>query len=298
MGKGQSTGTVLFVIALVALTTAASAIWIYSPAVAQSGQESWAVKDGDNLTYEVSGHRDGAPVTGMAYANFTEVNITENGRSVAGYFSTYLGDWTVEGVSRALSDPSLGNCVGQQAISTQFGEKYVTRCISFSPDTGGNESSFIVVYAGVESRIIYQINVSGPSFFLTFGLVSSTVEGTENLDLKAKAHLTLDVHRPEERWTMNYEGGGASSFGVWDLPEGTLFSYSLEGNGSTFLLFDEGNIHDMEHGGTLEFDPDISILDPPGSRSKVLNGGLCMVVTFINGDSDGAEEEFILTYPS
>jgi len=49
------------------------------------------------------------------------------------------------------------------------------------------------VYAGVESRTIYRINASGPSFFLSIDLVSSTVGVMEDLDREDRAELTPQV---------------------------------------------------------------------------------------------------------
>lgn len=97
---------------------------------------------------------------------------------------------------------------------------------------------------------------------------------------------------------VNYDGGGASRVGVWDFPRGTLSDYSMTGNGSAFPLYAESDINDMEHGGALELDPDISVLDPPGVRSEILEGGLYMAVTYTIGGGSDAREESVITYPS
>ncbi len=111
MGKSLNPGDVLFVIALVGITAAGMAISIESPVVIQGDHVGWAVKAGDDLTYEVSGHRDGAPVIGAAYANFTVVNVTAGGDAVGGFFSTDLGNWTGREVESALNPPSMGSCM-------------------------------------------------------------------------------------------------------------------------------------------------------------------------------------------
>lgn len=298
MGKVRGKGAVLFAIAMVTLASAALAITIKSTDAAQSWHGSWAVRAGDNLTYEISGLRDGAPVTGTAYANFTVVNVTENGSSVGGHHYTDLGDWTGSGINAALSNPSMGSCVGQQVILTEFGDKHVTRCIDLRADGPENTTTFIVTYAGVDSKVIYRVNVSGPSFFLSLDLVGSTVEEMNKLGRRAAANLVLETYRPQERFVENYQGGGISRVGVWDLPAGTLFNYSLEGDGSTFLVFDEANIYIMEHGNYLEYDPELSVLEPPGAWSKMLDGGLYMVAFYNVGNAADAREEFVLTYPT
>ncbi len=277
MGKVRSSGTVLFVIALVALTTAASAIWIYSPAVAQSGQESWAVKGGDNLTYEVSGHRDGAPVTGIAYSNFTEVNIAENLMIISGYHSTDLGEWVGRGVTSALGQPSMGQCLGEAKIRTDFGTKYVTRYLSYFSGPEANTSSIQMIYAGVDSRVIYRINVSAPSFFLELNLKDATIGGLQQLDRHPSAILPGAIRPTETDWTETFGSPGGIMSGVFDLPVGTTLTISVEGNGSRCYFFNEDDILEMENGGTLGSGPALT-LDPPGVRTWTVEGDVCMLV--------------------
>lgn len=292
-------GAVLFAITLIALTSAAMAISLTSPAAVQSGEDSWAVKIGDNLTYEIAGSREGAQVTGAAYANFTEVNITGHGSMIGGFFFTDLGSWTGTGVLSGLSSPSLGFCLGQTSIRTDFGTKQVTKYISFHSDPDVNVTSVVMVYAGMESRIIYRINASAPTFFLGLDLRSATVAGLEQLDQNATRQISIDAIRPsEEGFTQIFTTPGGRSAGLWELPEGTVVNHSLEGNGSASYFFTEANIERMEHGGLLESDPAISILDPPDARSAVLGSGLYLAATDTSAAGGETREHYGFDYPA
>lgn len=154
------------------------------------------------------------------------------------------------------------------------------------------------MYSGVESRTIYRINVSGPSVFLTCELEGCPVDNMRGLDVHAIDGLAINLPRPNGAYAETYGVHGATSIGVWDLPEGTIFNNSLEGNGSAFFRFNQYNIDHMEHGGVIEFDPEPSVLDPLGVRSKVFGGGLCMVVTVATSTTGETTEQFDLRYPS
>jgi len=298
MGKERS-GNVLFAIAIVALVVSAGLIAVKeAPTEDDSTLENWVVGAGDNLTYGVTGYRDRAVVAGTAYANYTIVNITEQGSMVGGMFSTDLGNWSGDWAS-ILGDPLLGSNLGEASIRTDFGTKHITRYVSYHAYPDVNVSDFITVYAGVESRVIYRVNISGPSFFLDAELRTSTITGLEHMDLNATGGEEVDALRPDEgELSTIYSSGGGWSVGLWDLPSGTWFNCSLEGNGSRFYFITEDNMGRMEHGSIFEYDPVMSVLDPPGTRSAVLEGGLYMVVT----DSTAAEGEsrdwFFLDYPS
>jgi len=291
MTNGERGGYWLYIAAIAVALTMIVSMAMLTPA---EEEDRWAVQSGDVLQYDITGHLNGTAVTGTAIANFTVVNMTGHGGSVGGYFTTDLGDWTGRGVTDALSSPSRGACLGWEWIDTAFGRKAVTRYVDHY---GGNGSaSVITTYAGVDSRVIYRINASGPGSFLGLELEASTVEGMEHLDTRAPADVPSGFKRPVDSEFMEIGSPGVVLVAYWDLPAGTMLNHTLGGDGSRFYLFTEENLEHMEHGAALEHDTEMSLTSGNGTRSAILDGGRYMAV--IDFGAEGSWQRFEITYPS
>ena len=259
---------------------------------APADEGRWAVGSGDVLQYNISGYRNGEEVAGTAVANFTVVKIAERGSSIGGYFYTDLGSWTGRGVASALSSPTSGACLGWERIETVYGAKAVTRYISYHGGNGTEAQTFIVTYAGVDSKVIYRVNVSGPGFFLCLDLSTSTLDGPERLDIGRHVDISHNFMVPSE---MNFEStvpAGTSSVGYLYLPNGAHLNHSIESDGSLFYLVTEENIGRMERGGVLESDPAMTLLNGNGSHSALLDSGLYIVVTDASAATGDTRERF------
>lgn len=293
---GPRGGYSLYVVAIIAaLLMTASFAWQQAPASEDEGR--WAVQAGDVLQYDVAGHRNGTAVSGTATANFTVVNVTEYGRSVGGYFTTDLGSWTGRGMTSVLSSPDSGECLGWERIETVYGAKAVTRYISYH---GGSEDAraFIVTYAGVDSKVIYRVNVSGPGFFLNLDLRTSTLDDPADLDIRKTVDISHSFMVPSVMNFTSVSAAGTSSVGYWHLPDGAHLNHSMESDGSQFYLVTEENIERMEHGGVMESDSAMSLLNGGGSHSALLDSGLYIVVTDAGAAVGDTWERFEILMPS
>jgi|GEM_PF-1757095 len=268
-------------------------IMIVSMAIQAPAKEGdrWVVQSGDVLQYDITGHLNGTAVTGTATANFTVVNMTGNIGTVGGFFTTDLGSWAGGAVRSALSEPRSGACLGGDRIDTIYGAKAVTKYISYEMVSKSEAQAFVITYAGVDSRVIYRINVSGPSFFFSLDLRNSTLSDPADLDARKAVNIPHNFIIPNDK--DNAANGiivsgdkgsnftyaiGASFVGYWHLPKGAHLNHSMESDGALFYLVTEENIERMEHGGVLESDPTMSLLNGNGSNSALLEGGLYLVV--------------------
>lgn len=286
-GKGgYSLYLLAFIVALLMIVSMALG------AAPEDEEGRWAVGSGDVLQYSILGHRNGAAVTGTAVANFAAVNITEGGSSTVGHFYTDLGSWTGRGAVSALSSPTSGACLGWERIETVYGAKAVTRYISYHGGNGTEAQTFIVTYAGVDSKVIYRINVSGPDFFLSLDLSTSTLDDPGRLDIKRAVDISPNFLSPTEGEFTSIIGAGISTVGYWHLPEGTHIDHTMESDGSLFYFVTEENIERMECGGILESDPAMSLLNGNGSHSAKLDGGLYILVTDAGAAAGDTREHF------
>jgi len=288
----------LYLLALL-IAMAMMAVLVIRPAPVEAEPEGggWAVRAGDVLRYSVEGQRNGTAVVGSAIANFTTVNMTGSGGSVGGHFYSDVGNWTGKGLASALCSPSSGGCMGWERIVTAFGTKVVTKYVNYHDDNATGPS-VTMVYAGVDSRLIYRINISGLDFFLNLNLESSPVEGMEGLDTSAPADLPIGFMRPTEDVIIEHSMPGTVFVGFWDMPAGTVFSHTLEGDGAIFYVFTERDLERMEHGGVLEGAPELSLTSGNGTRSAVLGGGLYVVVTDLTASTEITRQRLEITYPS
>ena len=227
-------GYSLFIVAIVASLLMIVSL-IIQPAPAAEG-DGWAVKAGDVLQYSIAGQRNGTAVSGTATSNFTVVNVTGKISTVGGYFYTDLGSWAGRGVTSALSSPTSDECLGWERIETVYGAKAVTRYISYHSGNGTEAQTFVITYAGVDSKVIYRVNVSGPGFFLSLDLSTSTLDDPYRLDTGRDVDISHSFMTPNVMNFTSIDASGTLSVGYWYLPEGAHLSHSMESEGSLFYL--------------------------------------------------------------
>jgi|GEM_PF-3038467 len=271
--KGEdATPSQIFAIVIVVILFVGSfgaALIFVNSSIAEPGSR-FVLKTGDYFRYRVTGSNESAPISTFAQMNLTFYQSN-------GYLTTYstggysgpLPQAASKWISYALD--RHGMVVDTELIHTDFGAKKVTKTIFFE------EPSFLIQYAGIESEIVYRLDISGPSCYVSLDLEETNATGIQVMDHPA---YNKDLHAMYT--TDNYIATKSSPpvvatiLVIRDERFDLHLATTLSGNVS-LVAFTDDDIQAMTEGGYLRVNETLSI-NGLGESSSIIEADEVVLV--------------------